>query len=273
MSAIGARIGLIGCGAIGETVLRALNAQDAVHVGGVVVRGERKPPYGIPAVLDVGDLDPRIGLVVETAGVGAVARHGVAVLRSGRDLALVSTAALVDEALLDSLLAAARDSGRALYALCGAIGALDALQASRAAGLSTVRYTGRKPPRAWLGTPAAERVDLASIASATTFFEGPARDAVRLFPQNANVAATIALAGVGFDRTQVALVADPHLERNVHRLDADGIAATIRYEVEAKSLPGNPKTSAMAAYSVVSFVTSGGGALRLDGGGDANACP
>ena len=257
-------VGLIGCGGIAQTVIAGLGDDASARIAAVVVRRELEETLGIPAVQSIGDLDRRITLVVEAAGVAAVAQHGGAVLRSGRDLAIVSTAALVDERLLHSLRAAARDSGRKLFAMSGAIGALDALGASRAAQLSYVRYTGRKPPRAWLGTPAADRVDLGRLAGPTPVFEGSARVAAQLFPQNANVAATIALAGLGFDRTSVTLVADPGIERNMHRIEAESAAGTIMFEVEARSLPSNPKTSAMAAYSIVSFLQTRSGAVRLD---------
>ena len=257
-------MGLIGCGAIAQTVIAGLGDDPNVRIGGIVIRRAREGTAGIPTVGRIGDLDERITLVIEAAGGSAVAEHGVAVLRSGRDFAIVSTAALVDERLLHSLQTAARDAGRKLYAVSGAIGALDALGASRAAQLSYVRYIGRKPPRAWLGTPAANRVDLNRLAGPTPVFEGPARVAVTMFPQNANVAATIALAGLGFDRTSVTLLADPGIERNVHRVEAESTAGAITFEVEARSIPSNPKTSAMAAYSIVNFLQTRSGALRLD---------
>ena len=258
-------VALIGCGAIAQTVMAALGNGAQERIGGLVVRRRHDGACGIPTVARVADLDRRITLVVEAAGGSAVREYGVAVLHSGRDLAIVSTASLVDQDLLRSLQAAAREQGRTLYAVSGAIGALDALGALRAAELSYVRYIGRKPPRAWLGTPAADRVDLARIDHPVAFFEGRAREAVTLFPQNANVAATVALAGLGFDRTSVTLVADPDLERNVHRVEARSTAGTITFEAEARSAPSNPRTSLLAAYSIVNFLQTGSGALRLNG--------
>lgn len=257
-------VGLIGCGAIAQAVLAALGNGAPERIGGIVVRRWRERSYDIPTVARVADLDPRITLVVEAAGGSAVREHGAAVLHSGRDLAIVSTASLVDEDLLRSLQAAAWEHGRSLYAVSGAIGALDALGALRSAELSYVRYIGRKPPRAWLGTPAADRIDLARIDAPVAFFEGRAREAVTLFPQNANVAATVALAGLGFDRTSVTLVAAPGLKRNVHRIEAGGPAGTITFEVEARSAPSNPRTSLLAAHSIVNFLETGSGALRLN---------
>ncbi len=89
------------------------------------------------------------------------------------------------------------------------MGGLDALAAARRAGLSSVSYVSRKPPAAWLGTPAERVADLSALTAAAAVFTGTAREAALAFPQNANVVAAIALAGLGFDETQVTLMADP----------------------------------------------------------------
>jgi aspartate dehydrogenase len=257
------RIGLIGSGAIGGTVIASLLDDPHVRVEGVLRRRESAADATLRVVHRVADFDSGITLVVEAAGAEALADHGIAVLASGRDLAILSTSACVDDALLRGLRQAAADSGRRLVALSGAIGGLDALSAARAAGLTAVRYVGRKPPRAWKSTLAAEHVDLDRLAVATPIFEGTAREAVLRYPQNANVAATIALVGLGFDRTTVTLIADPGIDRNIHVLEAEGAAGRIRFESEGYAMASNPKTSVMTAFSIVSFLRTGAGSLAL----------
>ena len=118
-------------------------------------------------------------------------------------------------------------------------------------GLDKVELRSSKPPCAWAGTPAEDVHDLKSINVSTVIFEGNARDAARLFPKNANVAATAALAGVGFERTQVVLVADPDTRLNSHRLEAEGGFGRMVLDIQANPSPDNPKSSLMAALSVM----------------------
>jgi aspartate dehydrogenase len=131
------------------------------------------------------------------------------------------------------------------------LGGLDVLGAARFAGLQSVRYISRKGVKAWRGTLAEKLIDLGSVTEPTAFFEGNARSAALAFPQNANVAAAVALAGVGFAQTQVTLMVDPAATGNRHSISASGGFGEFEISVTGNTLPSNPKTSALAAYSLV----------------------
>jgi aspartate dehydrogenase len=130
---------------------------------------------------------------------------------------------------------------------------LDGLGALKRAGLTDVVYTSTKPPRAWLGTPAEEAVDLLSLTQAHVFFEGTAREAALAYPKNANIAATIALAGLGFDATRVRLVADPAAAGNSGQLDADSVVGRLQVRMGGAA-SANPKTSASTAFSLLKLI-------------------
>ncbi|MEY8838441.1 aspartate dehydrogenase, partial [Cribrihabitans sp. XS_ASV171] len=106
----------------------------------------------------------------------------------------------------------------------------------------------------WKGSPAEERLDLDRLDTAATHFEGTARDAALAYPKNANVAAAVALAGAGFEATRVRLVADPGVSANIHEIHAAGSFGQFHFRIEGHALPDNPRSSALAAMSVVAAV-------------------
>jgi len=121
----------------------------------------------------------------------------------------------------------------------------------RGTSLTHVTYRGSKPPRGWRGSAAESKLDLDALSAATVHFRGSARVAALEYPKNANVAASVALAGIGFDDTIVELIADPNIERNVHEIVTEGYFGRFEFRIEGKSLPDNPLSSAITAMSVV----------------------
>lgn len=253
------RLGLIGYGNIGSTLLRLMDEAGLVpaHLA-VLVRparidsvqaalGDRARVVGETGALLAGAPD----LVVECAGHAAVKAHVPALLRAGVDVVQVSVGAMADAALETELRQAAQAGGARLILPPGAVGGVDLLSALSAAGGLDVTYRGVKPPRAWVGTPAETLCDLDALSGRTVFFTGTAREAARDFPKNANVAATLALAGAGFEATKVELIADPAAPGNVHSYEVRSDIAHIRMEIENLPSAGNVKTSVSTVYSVL----------------------
>jgi aspartate dehydrogenase len=251
------KIGLIGNGAIAGYVRAQLGDPEVV-----VVRSPRDTA-GVPQVTDLAELPRDIDLMVDCAGHAALAQHGPAILERGIDLITVSLGALADAALHDRLQQAATRGGAHLHLASGAIGALDCLKAARVGGLDCVTYTGRKPPQGWKGSPAEAVLDLHRLDRAQTHFDGTAREAATRYPKNANVAAAVALAGVGFDATQVRLIADPDVTANIHEIHASGAFGSFSFRIEGNALPDNPRSSALAAMSTVAAIRAQSDRIRI----------
>jgi aspartate dehydrogenase len=253
---------MIGCGAIGRAVVRYLAGNEAVVVGAAIIEpgmeAQARDAFGanVEIAHEVDSLSVPFDLAVDCAGHPALRQHGAAILSRGTDLITVSSGALGDAELYGELEAAARQGEAQLRVVSGAIGALDVLGSAKAGKLATVTYRGRKPPHAWRGSPAEDKLDLDNVTEPAVHFTGSARDAALEYPKNANVAASVALAGLGLDETTVELIADPGVKRNIHEVVAEGDFGRFEFRVEGRSLPDNPRSSALAAMSVVREIIS-----------------
>lgn len=255
------RIGLIGFGAIGRSCVEAWHQAPVPGYDLVAVLVRAHQQAEAQACLGGGvrvTSDPDVfmatglDLAVELAGQSAVEALGPRLLRRGISLMTLSAGALAQDALRDELRAAAAQGGARIMVPVGAIAGLDGLQALRRAGLQQVVYTSTKPPRAWKSTWAERLVNLDQLRARTVFFDGTARQAAQLFPKNANLAAVVALAGLGLDATQVVLAADPELGQNMATVDAQGLHSSLKVVVMGRSQPSNPKSSLITGMSVLS---------------------
>lgn len=249
------RLALVGWGAIARTVARLVDP-DLVEIIAVAVRDPTRERPDLPATArlltepeELAATEPE--LVAEAAGRDSVAPWARAGLEAGADVLVSSGSAFADGELLASLRAVATQNRAQLQIHPGALAGVDALAAARTLGIDAVEHRIVKPPTAWLGTPAEQLCDLGSLASPEVFFRGSAAEAASRFPKNANVAMTSALAGIGPDATVIALVADPESSNNRHEIAAHGAFGRLEVSVANNPLPDNPKTSALAALSLV----------------------
>lgn len=248
-------LGLIGYGNIARALLGVLAGEgtspERLTLMVLPEQADEARASGAGVVTDAaGLIAARPDLIVECAGHSAVAGAVVPALRAGIECVVVSIGALADAALHDALRAAAQAGGTRVVLPAGAIGGVDLLAALKPSGIAEVVYTSRKPPLAWTGTPAEGLLDLGALREPATFFVGNAREAALAYPKNANVAATLALAGLGFEETRVEMVADPGVSRNVHEYRVRAGAADYTVRIEGKPSPDNPKTSLATVYSV-----------------------
>jgi aspartate dehydrogenase len=247
------RVGFIGFGALARIVFEGIRngkAGDA-EVTAVLVRSESAADsVPVPATIRCEEfLASPTDLVVEMAGAAAVALYGAAVLESGKDLMILSVGALANDTLLERLMTAAARKRKKIIIPSGAVAGLDGVAAASILGITDISLTTSKPPRALVTDDPSIRDGLATMESVLVY-EGPARKAVELFPANINVAATLSLAGVGFDTTWVRIFVDPKLDANVHSIAVRGDFGELEATVRNKTSE-NPKTSVLAGLSVL----------------------
>ena len=246
------KLAFIGNGAIAREIVRQLELNDTHAVAGALVLPEElDDPSPHPLFATIEELlELNASLIVECAGHSAVKDYAAPILRSGADLMIISIGALSDPSLYNLVKEEAEKSTSQVFLPAGALLGIDGLSAARLAGLDWVRLTSRKPPMSWSGAPGVAHLDLGSISSETVIFSGTARDAALQFPKNANVAATVALAGLGFEQTKVELIADPAAKVNSHVLEFEGRPGRYRIEAAGLASPDNPKTSMLTAYNI-----------------------
>lgn len=261
-------IGIVGCGAIGKALLRAVESGKlAVRVAGVTSRTEKSardfvaafknpPPY-----LSRSDLISAADLIVEAAGGAAVPELAKKTFAAGKDLMVISVGALLDD---PDIIAESRRTGCRLYVPSGAIAGLDGIKSASVGQITHVTHTTRKPPLGLEGAPyLIERgISLAGLQEEKEVFSGSARAACRGFPANVNVTAAVSLAGIGPDQTRVRIFAVPGLTRNCHDIEVEGEFGRLHVHIE--NVPSeNPKTGKLTALSIIRAVQDAVDTVRI----------
>jgi len=254
-------VGILGCGFIGTTIGGSLdqnpevdeiylldsNYEATVHLAGVLKKGRIKREFDIDEFIDVSDL------VVEAASQAAVKEVGPRVLEAGKDLMIMSVGALVEDDLWKRLKETAKGKECRIHIPSGAIAGIDGIISASIADIDCITLTVRKPPKG-LSLPSSlheKSTLLSELREPLVLFEGSAREAVKVFPKNVNVAATIALAGIGFDRTRVRMIADPSVSSNMHTIEVRGRFGEMKVEMFNHPSTTNPRTSYLAPLSAI----------------------
>ncbi|HDD56928.1 MAG: aspartate dehydrogenase [Thermoplasmata archaeon] len=243
------KLGIIGCGAIGTDVALAADKMkdiENIYLYDKDIEAKKKLLKKLKKgkIATVEELIKNSDAVFEAASQQAVKEYGKMVLSAGKDLMIMSMGALFDNELWNDLIETAKKKGCKIYLPSGAICGVDGIAAAKTGGLDEVTLVTTKPPES-LGRSDEKRV---------VVFEGSAREAVKLFPRNINVAACVSLAGIGFDRTKVEIVSDPVVTRISHKILAHGKFGRLRAEIENMPNPNNPKSSYMASLSAISIL-------------------
>jgi len=250
-------VGIVGLGAIGMHLARALDAGvPGLKLAAVAVRDREKALAGMkgfrdrPLILDIEKLPRECDIIVEAAPASVFEQAATAAIEAGCIFVPSSCGALLPRM---HLVERARETGARIIIPTGALLGLDAVRAAAEGHVSTVTIETRKPPGGLVGAPYLEKnnIDVLGVNEATMVFKGNAFDAAQGFPANVNVAAALALAGIGPERTMVEIWADPAVTRNTHtiRVEADEVRLTMTIE-NVPSLD-NPRTGKITPLSIL----------------------
>ena len=253
------KIGLVGCGAIGREVALAVDRDipqlelsiiydvEKAKIDFLLKSLVKKPKVasGIEEVMREADL------VVEAASPKIVGELLTLASKEEKDLLIMSIGGVLDH--LELLESIKREGKCKVFFPSGAIAGLDGINAAREKNIKSISITTSKPPQALLNAPYViqNKIDLKNIKKPTLIFEGNCKQAVKAFPRNINVSATLSLAGIGMEKTNVKIIADPGITKNQHKIEIKGDFGEM--EIVVRNVPSltNPKTSYLAALSAV----------------------
>lgn len=236
--------------------LTAVTARDR-DAAAARVAGFKTPP----AVVPIEELESRADLVIECAPAEFFSDIAEPFLRAGKTVVALSAGAVIRN---EHLLTIAAENGGRIMVPSGALLGLDAVAAAAQGKIDSVRMITRKPVRGLLGAPHLEThgIEISGITAPMKIFDGSAREAAVGFPANLNVAVALSLAGIGPDRTQLEIWADPELERNTHQIKVVSDSAHFRMEIE--NIPSeNPKTGRITAQSVLALLSKMNSPLQV----------
>jgi aspartate dehydrogenase len=261
-------VGVVGLGAIGRQVCRALDdgvaglrlaaglARDHDRAGRFLASLRSSPP-----VLPLADLIAASDIVVEASTQAHLEEIAPLTLGAGRDLVVLSCGGLLGRVDWVKL---AEANGCRILVPSGAIAGLDGVKGARVGEIASVTMETRKPPRGLAGAPwiDQQKIDLDAITIETLIFEGPTTEACRAFPANVNVLAALSLAGIGPELTRIKIFAVPGLARNVHRVTIQGEFGRLTVEIE--NVPSeNPRTGKLSYLSTIALLRDLGAPMRV----------
>jgi len=251
------RVGLAGLGAVGQPVAhRLLDGMNGLLLAAVSVRDPVKAKRAIPKLGDsVAFVEPAaLASLCDVVIEGLPPAQFLAVARPTVDAGRILMPLSVGQLLIHTdLIERARATGARILPPTGALLGLDAVRAAAEGEIHSVTMVTRKPPGGLDGAPylVEKGISLAGLKEPLKVFDGSARDGARGFPANVNVAAALSLAGIGPDRTQLQIWADPGVDRNIHRIEVEADAARFSMQIENVPSAENPRTGKITGLSTL----------------------
>ncbi|WP_418765155.1 aspartate dehydrogenase domain-containing protein [Mailhella sp.] len=265
------KLGIIGCGAMGRLIgrhvlehlstlyeLTAVSSRTSEHASAL---GKELHVRVLPAERLIEECD----MIVEAASASAMPGIVRNCLAARKEVLCLSVGGF---ALDESLLGEVMGQSTLVHVPSGAVAGLDGISSLREIGLDDLSVTTVKRPES-LGLtdlselPFAEGIGVSP--DARLVFDGSAHEAIRRFPANVNIAIALSLAGNGFEKTKVRLIADPQAKGTRHRIMAQAGNCSLEITVAPTPLKENPRSSALAMYSIPALLRQLASPLRLAG--------
>lgn len=263
------RVAVGGLGAIGAAVARALDAGIpgltlcAVSARDTVKAHQRVAEFASPpTIAPLAQLAALADVVVECTPASVYDEVVRPAIEAGRILVTMSSGALLSR---PELIERAQQTGARIVVPSGGILGLDAIRAAAEGKILSVTLVTRKPPRSLAGAPylLERNLSVLGLTEPVRVFSGDAREAVQAFPSNANVAATLSLAGIGPLRTRVEIWADPHIDENVQHVRVLSDSAEFDLRLTSRPLLENPRTGSLTPKSAIAALRSLTSPLRI----------
>ncbi len=256
------KIGIAGLGAIGSTVAHAIEA----GIEGLTLHAVSDPhlsdEFSHLPNFSFKDLAKECDLIIEALPPDLVLPLSQEVFKAGKDMIIISACAIL---INPEILEHQKAKKSRILVPSGALIGIDGVTAMAQIGIKEARIASTKRPEGFKGAPyiIANNIDLSAIDTKTRLFEGNALEAAKAFPSNVNVAATLSLAGIGPEKTRVEIWADPNAKGNAHEISVEGEFSKMSSHVENTPAPANPKSSMLAAQSIIATLKNMNAALVI----------
>lgn len=253
------KVGILGCGAIGSRIAKSIyqELKDCCQLVGFYDCDPTKMAT-LATILKKNDLKKRslkelihsCDLMVEAVNAAKTDEFIHEALSARRHVLAMSVGKLLGN---NKLFATASKNRCQILIPSGAIAGLDALKAASLVHVEKIILTSRKPINGFTQNDYLEKrkIYLSTLPGETVLFDGSVKDAVKYFPQNINVAATLALASGMTQKIRVRIVTSPEYRINSHEIDIKGEFGHITTRAENVTCPDNPKTSWLAVLSAI----------------------
>lgn len=253
------KVGIIGCGTIGSELAlacqkRFINEVTLDALSDTDMAKARKLQHHLrpkPKIFSQEALIKRCDLVIEAASKHVSYDIAKKALSLGKDVMVMSVGGILGKE--KEIFKLARTHRCCLYLPSGGVVGIDGLKAADIGLIHRVTLTTRKPPQGFDDAPYVlkHNINLKNLKQEKLLFEGDAAEAVRGFPKNINVSATLSIAGLGAKKTKVRIIACPHMLVNVHEVYVQGDFGSFYTRTENFPSEQNPKTSRLAILSAV----------------------